>query len=121
RCALPISTLVDLLTEAQVSQPSLIEEIKATIRQSGEDQCGNGIQDQTGASFGPLAILNIDARSIPLDDVPMLVPDRHLMVKHPAIFPVCPPHTRFMQEGFPTGYRCAPLVHHSFDVFRMNC
>ncbi len=46
------------------------------------------------SAFRPLAILDIDTRSIPFDNLSALVAEGYFMMQHPAILPVCPPHTR---------------------------
>src|SRR5882672_11139681 len=46
------------------------------------------------SAFRPLAFLDIDARSIPFDDLSGLVAESYFMMQHPAILPVCPTHTR---------------------------
>ena len=45
-----------------------------------------------------LAVLNVDAGTMPLDDVPMLVPHGDLVVKHPAILAVSAPHAGLVYE-----------------------
>ena len=53
--------------------------------------------------FGPLAVLDIDTRSIPLNNLAALVARRDFVVQHPAIFAVCAQDAGFMQEGFAAG------------------
>src|SRR5258708_27590268 len=67
-----------------------------------------------------LAILNIDTRSIPLNNLAAPVARSYFVVQHPAIFAVCAQDARFIQEGFAAGQRGAPLFHDSFDIVRMN-
>src|ERR1700736_4252221 len=71
-------------------------------------------------SFRSLAILNIDTRSIPLNNLAAPVAHCYFVVQHPSIFAVCAQDASFMQEGFATGERGAPFLHHSLDVFGMN-
>src|SRR5437868_14022700 len=70
--------------------------------------------------FRPLAILNIDTRSIPLNNLAAPVAHCYLVVQHPAIFAVCAPDASFIQEGFAAGQRRAPRFHDSFDLVGMN-
>ena len=70
--------------------------------------------------FGSLAVLNVNTRSIPLDNVAVLVAHGYFVVQHPAIFAVRPPDACFMQEGFTTGQGRAPLLNDSFDIVGMN-
>jgi len=58
--------------------------------------------------FGPLSVLEIDTGSVPLNDASPLVAEGHLVVKHPALFPISPPHARFMFERLPRRQRRAP-------------
>src|SRR6516165_9735269 len=51
--------------------------------------------------LGSLSLLDIDAGSIPFNDVSPLVAQGHLVVKHPPIFPVSPSHAGFMFERLP--------------------
>jgi hypothetical protein len=70
--------------------------------------------------FRPLAILNIDTRSIPLSNLATPVAHCYFVVQHPAIFAVCPQNASFMQERFAAGQRRAPLFHDSFDILGMD-
>ena len=49
--------------------------------------------------FCLLAILDVDTRSIPFDNSAALVAHGHLLVEHPAILPVRPPHAPFEYKG----------------------
>jgi hypothetical protein len=66
--------------------------------------------------FSALAILYVDAGSVPLDNLSLLVAKRDFVAHHPAIFAVGAQEARFMQEGFARGQRPAPFFHDSFDV-----
>jgi hypothetical protein len=70
--------------------------------------------------FRSLAILNIDTRSIPLNNLAAPVAHCYFVVQHPAIFAVCAQDASFMQEGFAAGQRRAPLFHDSFDILGMD-
>jgi hypothetical protein len=70
--------------------------------------------------FRSLAILNIDTRSMPLNNLATAVAHCYFVVQHPAIFAVCAQDASFMQEGFATGQRRAPLFHDCFDILGMN-
>jgi hypothetical protein len=70
--------------------------------------------------FRSLAILNIDARSIPLNNLAVPVADCYFVVQHPAKFAVCAQDARFMHEGFAAGQRRAPLFHDSFDILGVD-
>src|SRR3984957_5168685 len=70
--------------------------------------------------FRSFASLNIDTRSIPLNNLAATVAHSYFVVQHPAIFAVCAQDASFMQEGFAAGQRRAPLFHDSFDVLGMD-
>jgi hypothetical protein len=70
--------------------------------------------------FRLFAILDIDTRSMPLNNLAGPVAHRYFVVQHPAIFAVCAQDASFMQEGFAAGQRRAPLSHDSFDILGMN-
>ncbi len=71
--------------------------------------------------FRPLAVIDIDAGSVPFDDVSVFITQRDLVVKHPTKFPVGPSHPGFMQEGLAADQRRTPLFHHCFEVVGMDC
>src|SRR5580700_10219963 len=48
--------------------------------------------------LGTLAVLDVDAGSMPLDDVSLLVPHGNFVVQHPAIHAVSPSDTCLVQE-----------------------
>lgn len=52
--------------------------------------------------LGTLAVFDVDAGTMPLDDVPMLVAHGDLVVQHPAILAVSAPHTCFVYERLTT-------------------
>src|SRR5271170_4581177 len=70
--------------------------------------------------FRSPAILNIDTRSIPLNNLAGPVTNCYFVVQHPAILAVCAQDTSFIQEGFAAGKRRAPPFHDSFDILRMD-
>jgi hypothetical protein len=70
-------------------------------------------------SLRPLAILNIDTRSMPLDNLAAVIAHCYFVVQHPTIFPVGAEDASFMQEGFAAGQRHAPVFHDSFDILGM--
>ena len=70
--------------------------------------------------FGTFVILDVHARSIPLEDLSMFVTERHFAVQHPAIFPIRPSHARFIFEDFPTCQAGTPPVDNARNVVGMN-
>jgi hypothetical protein len=66
------------------------------------------------------AILNIDTRSMPLNNSAALVAHCYFVVQHPAIFAVCAQNASFMQKGFAAGQTGAPLVHDSLDILGID-
>src|ERR1700674_3190680 len=67
-----------------------------------------------------LALLDIHARSIPLDDVAELIPERHLAMEHPAVFPICPANASFVLEDLSGGEAGDPLIYNPVHVLAMN-
>src|SRR5260370_21738725 len=70
--------------------------------------------------FGLLSVLDLDTRSIPLDDSSIAIAQRKMVVQHPAIFPVSPPYYSRSLEALATCDRLSPLLHKSLDIFRMH-
>ncbi len=70
--------------------------------------------------FRPLAILNIDTRSIPPNNLAAPVARSYFVVQHPAVFAVGAQDASLMQEGFAAGQRRAPRFHDCFDILGMN-
>jgi len=70
--------------------------------------------------FRSLAILNIDTRSIPLNNLAARVAHCYFVVQHPSIFAVCAQDASLMQEGFAPGQSRAPLFHDFFDILGMD-
>src|SRR5712692_7717646 len=64
--------------------------------------------------FRSLATLNIDTRSIPLNNLAAPVAHSYFVMQHPAIFAICAVDASFIQEGFAAGQRRAPLFHDPF-------
>ncbi|HYZ83390.1 MAG TPA: hypothetical protein VE621_03270 [Bryobacteraceae bacterium] len=48
--------------------------------------------------FGALAVLDVDTRAVPLDNLSVLVTLGGFVVQHPAIFTISPPHARLVQK-----------------------
>src|ERR1700751_2844870 len=67
-----------------------------------------------------LSLVDIDTRSMPLDNSSMFVAHREFVVQHPAIFPISPSHSRYCLKGLSRGDRLPPPLYESFDVFWMN-
>jgi hypothetical protein len=55
--------------------------------------------------FCPLAIVDVEAGSIPFDDFSRFVMQWHVADGQPAIFPIRPPHPYFMLHPFSILYR----------------
>src|SRR5260370_29111823 len=51
-------------------------------------------------SFRRFALVNIEARSIPLDDVAVRIAKWHFAVEHPAVFSIGSADARFVFEDF---------------------
>jgi hypothetical protein len=70
--------------------------------------------------FGSLAILDIDTRSMPLENSSITGAQREFMVQHPAIFAISPPHSCGSLEALSRSERLSPLLNKALDIFRMN-
>src|SRR5271156_3959861 len=53
--------------------------------------------------FDSLSVLDIDTRSEPFDDLPVLVAQTNLVVQHPAVLSIRTTNSSFIQERFSTG------------------
>jgi hypothetical protein len=70
--------------------------------------------------LGALAVLDVDAGSMPLDDVSQFVPHGDFVVQHPAILTVSAPYACFVQERLTASQGRAPLLNDPFDIVGMN-
>ena len=70
--------------------------------------------------FRSLAILNIDTRSVPLNNLAAPVAHSYFVMQHPSILAVCAQDASFKQEGFAAGQRRAPVFHDSFEILGMD-
>ncbi len=67
-----------------------------------------------------LAVLDVNTRSIPLDNLSVFVTYGDFVVQHPAIFAVGTADTSFVKEGFSAGQGRAPHFDDSFDIIGMD-
>src|SRR5437763_3892051 len=70
--------------------------------------------------FGSLSILDIGTRSIPLDDLSLLIAQRHGADQKPAIFSIGAAQAHFIFVRFPGRHVRTPLFQDSWNVFGMN-
>src|SRR5260370_10324964 len=70
--------------------------------------------------FGSLAFLNVNTRSMPLENSSISGAQREFMVQHPAIFAISPPHSCGSLEALSRLDRLSPLLHKNLYIFRMN-
>src|ERR1700757_2527967 len=70
--------------------------------------------------FRRFAFLNIETRSIPLDDVAVRIAKWHFPVEHPAVFSIRPTDASFVLEGFSSREARSPLAQNPFNVLRVN-
>src|SRR4029077_16769587 len=70
--------------------------------------------------FGALAVLDIDARSKPLYDIPVLVIERHFAMQKRVIRSVSTTNARFGFEGLGACQSRTPFLNYSIDVVWMN-
>src|SRR5215469_4426812 len=68
------------------------------------------------------SVFNVHRYSVPLEDISLLIPQGHGASQKPAIFPIRRATVaHLVLEQFASSERCAPLVHVSTNVFRVNC
>ncbi len=70
--------------------------------------------------FRLLAFLNIETRSIPLDDVAVCIAKWHFPVEHPTVFSIRPTDASFVFEDFSSPEAGSPLGHNPFNVLGVN-
>ena len=102
------------------------------FRYAGDPMVRSGLPEPIGGRFsiiaeallalpqrhlGPFAVLDVDARSIPFDDISDLVAKRYVMDQVPAVHSTSPPHPSFIVERYPRRYRGAPRVHIPCAIF----
>src|SRR5438093_5665026 len=86
--------------------------------------CRQSTQLLAGGSdllLSPPAFGDVDARSIPSNDVSCVIAQRGGANQEPAIFPVGPPQAHFILGGLPRSHVRAPLFHDPWKVFGMDC
>src|SRR6267154_787233 len=70
--------------------------------------------------FCRFALVNIHARSIPLDDVAVCLAKWHFPVEHPAVFAIRPTDASFVLEDFSCCKARSPLCQDPIDILRVN-
>src|ERR1700752_5388772 len=70
--------------------------------------------------FRSLALLNVQTRPIPFDDVPISIAKRHFPVEHPAVFPIRSADARFVPENFSRREGTSPCGYNPVEVLRVN-
>src|SRR5260370_37496613 len=70
--------------------------------------------------LGAPAVLDIDTRYKPLNNLSVLVAQGHCAVQQPAIFPITPPRSGFNPGRFSGSQRPTPFVHHVSRVLGVN-
>src|SRR5216684_3349945 len=66
-----------LQREARIVHPTLIDEINGAARLKGPDHRGNCVDNKPNAIFSPFQIFDVYGRSIPIDNVSLLISQRH--------------------------------------------
>src|SRR5580704_17042437 len=112
--ALPALTLQFFQPQSHVRPPTGVAIVKCAVRRAAPDLLRDRIEQRPRLVFGPLAVLNIDGYSVPLNDVSLLVAQRRSANQEPAIFSVSPPQARFILEGFSSSHVHEPLFHDSW-------
>src|SRR5260370_42478123 len=68
--------------------------------------------------FRRFALFNIQARSIPLDDVAVCIAKGHFPVEHPAVFSIRAADASFVFEDFSSREGGSPLCPNPLNLFR---
>src|SRR3984893_1996068 len=72
-------------------------------------------------SSSPFAILDVDRRSVPLQNCAIDVTQWHAPMQEPAIIPIDSLHSRFVLEWFASSQRGSPLFHVFSNVGGVKC
>src|ERR1700682_5788346 len=114
--ALPAFALQFFQLPSHVGAPTLVAIIECAARRATPDLLRDRIEQRPRLAFCPLAVLNIDGYSIPLQEVSLLIPQRRGANQDPAIFSVSPPQAHFILAGFSSGHVHEPLFHDSWTI-----
>src|SRR5207247_4416165 len=68
-----------------------------------------------------LELGDVGTRSVPLDDIYLLIAQRHGADQETAIFPTGAAQTHFILARFPDRHVRAALFHDTWEDFRLNC
>src|SRR5580698_360595 len=98
--ALPALALQFFQPQSHVRAPTVVAIVKCAVRRAAPDLLRNRIEQRPRLAFGPLAILDIDGYSVPLNEISLRVAQRGGANQEPAIFSVCPPQARFILGEF---------------------
>src|SRR6266478_4023861 len=112
--ALPAGPLQFFQPEPHVGAPTLVAIVKCAVRRAAPNLLWDRIEQRPRPAFRLLAVVNIDGYSVPLDDISLLVAERHGANQEPAIFPVSPPHPYFILGGLPSGEVREPFFQDSW-------
>src|SRR6266478_2121623 len=108
-------------------EPARVEEVDRAVRSSRPYHRWDRLDDRVKIAFTApqllfrrLAFLNIETRSIPLNDVAVCIAKWNFPVEHPAVFSIRPTDASFVFEDFPCCEAGSPFGHNSINVFRVN-
>ena len=110
-----------------VVQEDMIAVDERPVGRSDGDVMRNQIDDLSQLAFLPrdlflcaLAVLDVGARSIPSDDVPLLVGQWRGAHQHPAVHTIRAAHPVFGLERLPRRQCRVPIVHDLRHIFRVQ-
>ena len=117
---LPAIALQVFQPYSHIGAPTRVAIVKGAVRRAAPDLLRDRIDQHLPPLFGALAVLDIGTRSVPLNDLPLLVAQRRRANEKPPILPVRPPQAHFILKWFPGGNVSAPFFRGAWEVFRMN-
>src|SRR4029077_16116845 len=113
--------------EARIIEPARVEEVDRAVRSSRPYHRWDRLDDRVKIAFTApqllfrlLALLNVETRPIPLDDVAVRIAKWHFPVEHPAVISICAADASFVFENFSSREAGSPLGHNPLNVLRVN-
>src|SRR3979411_1632759 len=108
-CAVRVLNFL-LQSEPRVVEPTLIYEINDTIGPNGPGHHGNCVNYEPGAIFGFFQMVNFAGRSIPIDNVSLVVSQWHCAKSEPTRLSLTPAQPYLFFEGFRSCQSRAPFI-----------
>src|SRR5260370_10872510 len=124
RPALPMQPL---MRQTGIGSQGLVGEVRGAIAPITRHWCRNRIDDELQVALGfdrlflgALAVLDVDNRSIPRDNIACFIARRRRSKQKPAMLSVGTPQPRFGIDRYSGGHILAPGVDKRFKVVGVN-